>query len=180
MTIDPWLLLLAWAAVWADGPVPAGLEARPGFGPAVAQICVVSGWARASQLTTCTVAEARDLRERLRDAPPLWVLDVLPSEAWLDQEVAFADAHLAWLAGQRRMSSPGSEWLWDEWIADVGRRRRGYWALSQARWSARSEYAEVVCVREQLLDAQRVFGRQALEVGVLPPVVPTWRFRRGR
>lgn len=180
MSYDPWLLLLAWVAVWADGPVPAELESRPGFGQAVAQVCVAEQWVKAGQLTTCTVEHARNLRERLRDAPPLWVLDVLPTEAWLDQEIAFADAHLSWLAGQQRVAPTGSDWRWDAWIDETERRRRGYWALSQARWYSRSEYAEVVCVRECLLDAERVFGRQALEVGVLPPVVPTWRFRRGR
>lgn len=188
-----WLVLHAWALAHSDAPVPDGVEYRPGFIEALRAVAIHEEWIYPYEFGM-SVVYARDLRDRLQGTPPLWTARVLPSVRWLDDEVAWANAHLEWC--DRRAALEASPWRlrdWDDHRAEVRALRDGYRAASWAKMHANSaadprraadpatwygSNPEAWHVRKLLAEARQHLGREAIETGILPPVVPAWRFQR--
>lgn len=108
------------------------------------------------------------------------LIDRYPSEQWLDEQIRFASGHIEYLESQRALTTtPSRQTHLDEWIAEANWLREVYRELS---WSAyhRQRTRCVVAVRQRLGTVQEMIGREALEQGLLPPVVPLWRFQRVR
>lgn len=155
---ESWVILLAWGAVYSAGDLPPGVQDRPGFDLAVRAIAVREEWIVQGQ--DCSLCSARAARFDCEGMPPLWIFAVLPSRAWVGEQRRFAQGHLDWLEEAARLDR-----LY-EWIAS---------AQLQI-----SDPPAVVAARQALGHVRDMIGRDALERGALPPVVPLWRFRRVR
>lgn len=173
---ESWVILLAWGAVYSGGDLPAGLEDRPGFAEAVQMIAVQEEWtAPGHSLSLCA---AREARWECEGMPRLWVFGVLPSKAWVDEQRRFADRHIEWLDDQIALAPPGGRRVvLEEWRAEAVALEGVYATLSDAQYQISSPPC-VRAARVALGRLEQAIGRKALERGLLPPVVPVWRFRR--
>ena len=176
--IDPWAILLAWATIHGNGPIPEGLDCRPDITLAVRAIALREEWIAPAEETP-TLGFARGLRLALAGTPRAHDLDRFPSEEWLDQEIRFGVLHIEWLESQYALSSPGS-WRQQhvaEWLAEARLLVGLYRDVSYAHWYRRQSN-HMGTLRDNLSSARRVMGAEKWQQGVLPPVVPLWRFQR--
>lgn len=120
--------------------------------------------------------------------PRLSLLDRYPSEQWLDEQIKFANGHIEYLERQRELATSAARQQYlDEWIEEANWLRELYrelsWAACHRDWSRRcaeTDWSRALLGRNRLETVQRMIGKEALEQGLLPPVVPLWRFQRVR
>jgi len=175
---EAWVFLLAWSSVVGDVTPPPGWESTPGYAQALRWTAedmeLVGPWEEGP----LTIDRVRTLYRECDGLPRLWVLDAQMSERQLEDLLKVATDHVAWAKGMRRLAS--SRWEqdgWDVWIAEAEQCAEVYRALAFARFYVRIGRS-LADVREQLGIASRIVGRDDLQMGLLPPPVPVWRFRR--
>lgn len=175
--LDPWAILLTWAAIYGDGPIPEGLGQRPEVPLIVRQIALAEEWIGTGEVTP-SLEDARHFCFTLKGTPRSWELDRFPPEEWLDSEIRFARAHIEWLEARRDLAWHGWERdRLDEWIEDSRRLIELYRAVSYAHWYRRQR-GNWHLMRENLAGVRVTLGEVDWRAGRLPPVVPLWRFQR--
>lgn len=177
MSENAWVVLWAWLSVVGDVTPPPGWEASPGAAQALFAVGVAEELVNPLECGTFTVEELRGLRRQLAGAPMIRVLDNYPTEGHLDEQVMFASRHIDWLKGQQSVAPWSLVHDWQMWIEEAEAIRGVYRNLSYSRFYLRTGHT-MREVRELLRDAREVIGLADLEKGILPPVVPLWRFRR--
>lgn len=177
MSENAWVVLWAWLSVVGDVTPPPGWEASPGAAQALFAVGVAEELVNPLECGTFTVEELRGLRRQLADAPRIRVLDNYPSEQYLDEQYAFSGKHIEWLKGQQSVAPWSLVESWQDWIDEANELRGVYRNLSYARFYLRTGHT-MREVRELLRDTRDAIGAADLEKGILPPVVPLWRFRR--
>lgn len=175
--LDPWVILWAWLAL--HSPVPGdnliAKECLPGFDVAIHQIAIKEELMSKDE-AYYSLDTLRDYEQRLRDAPPYWCVQVQPSYAYLEEQLAFAYNHMEWLEGQIDLYGMKQ---YGEWYNDVERRQSAYSNLSLAVFYAKHK-SGMINVRENLKYARDILGEDAIRTGVLPPIVPLNYFKRIR
>jgi hypothetical protein len=101
-------------------------------------------------------------------------LDQFPDEATLERQVAFGRQHVEWLTLAAGVKRGGGEYK--EWLADAEERvalwELAWWARTDIKSGSESQaLLKLECLRDKL-------GPQDYYRGMLPDVVPTWRFRK--
>jgi hypothetical protein len=179
------LLLCAWAGAHTDAPVPEAITHLHGFHEALHVVALSEGWIYDGERVS-GLERVRWCRWLAEGTPDGCVMDRLPPRAWIDGQTAFATAHIRWLEDQMILaSSPWERRHWHDWLDEARDLRAGYEHLSQAYYYADAtpgEYGvtrQLAETRHHLHLAGLYLGRSAVETGVLPPVVPLHRFRRG-